>query len=384
MKTKVKWRETLLVLVTLCICLLIAEGITRWLYGDRTVLYPRFHEEITYGQYTVRRLVPNTSFWHHSVDGSWKFITNSQGFRSTVDYEYEKGDGVLRIACLGDSQTQGFECRQDRTYSSVLQRYFDARGIVAEVFNAGVSGYSTAEALVVLENEIIKYAPDAVVLGFYANDLDDNIKSDLFRLEQGQLVEHSYRHTPAAKILRIINATPPLRWLSQNSYLYSTLFNGAWEWAKRRLHDQKTAELTTEYAVQQDDGDGGIEERKQLLAEALLIRMHEFCQQHGIRFYLLDVPYRKDHIPPGWHSSVEYGLGDIARAPCDTLMYCRDVLGDYSGTMDVFVPHGHRHITETTHLLLGVALARDVGAHFGVLPVAGAAPVGGGERSTAN
>jgi hypothetical protein len=92
------------------ISLLVAEGIVRLLFGGRIVLFPRFHDKASYGKYTIRRLRPNTTFWHHSVDGSWKFVTNSKGFRSDTEYSYDKPNGVLRVLCLGDSNTQGFEC----------------------------------------------------------------------------------------------------------------------------------------------------------------------------------------------------------------------------------------------------------------------------------
>jgi hypothetical protein len=37
-----------------------------------------------------------------------------------------------------------------------------------------------------------------------------------------------------------------------------------------------------------------------------------------------------------------------------------NVLTDYQGVTDLFVPHGQRHISETTHMLLGVATAKDI------------------------
>ena len=67
---------------------------------------------------------------------------------------------------MGVSNTQGFEVRQEHTFSAVSERYLRREGTSAEVINAGVSGFSTAEALVLLENEGINDKPDVVVLGF--------------------------------------------------------------------------------------------------------------------------------------------------------------------------------------------------------------------------
>src|SRR5262245_18452822 len=116
-------KRSFLVIGSLVISLLVEEGIVRVLFGDSIVLFLRFHDTAIYGKYSIRRLRPNTTFWHHSVDGSWKFVTNSKGFRSDREFYYDKPKGALRVLCLGDSNTQGFECHQDKTYASVIQRF---------------------------------------------------------------------------------------------------------------------------------------------------------------------------------------------------------------------------------------------------------------------
>ena len=113
-----------------------------------------------------------------------QFTTNAQGFRDNHEFTYEKPEGTIRVIALGDFHTQRFEVRQDRTYSAVLERHLNGHGVTAEVMNMGVSGFSTAEELVLLQNEAIRSDPDVVVLGFYANDLEDNIKAGLFSLEE--------------------------------------------------------------------------------------------------------------------------------------------------------------------------------------------------------
>ena len=138
------------------------------------------------------------------MDGSWKFTTNKQGFRNDKDFDYAKPEGVIRIVSLGDSQTQGYEVRQ------------------VEVMNTGVSGFGTAEELVLLENEMVKYQPDFVILGFYKNDFEDNIRSDLFELDpQNNLVIKNKEYIPGVKIQNLIYAVPFTKLLGENSYAYS-------------------------------------------------------------------------------------------------------------------------------------------------------------------
>ena len=161
----------------LAVALGACELAVRTVYKSANVLYPRYHTDYRYGPYTIRGIRPNSQFWHTSVDGPWKFVTNNRGFRDTRNFGYAKPAGALRVLVLGDSQTQGYEARQEATYSAALERYLARKGILAQVLNAGVSGFSTAEELVFLENEGYRYQPDVVVLGFYANDFEDNLRA---------------------------------------------------------------------------------------------------------------------------------------------------------------------------------------------------------------
>jgi hypothetical protein len=62
-----------------------------------------------------------------------------------------------------------------------------------------------------------------------------NLKAGLFGLDgEGRLEKLKYEHIPGVKIQNAIYVLPPVRWLSENSYFYSLLFNSAWERAMRR------------------------------------------------------------------------------------------------------------------------------------------------------
>jgi len=62
---------------------------------DRILLYPRFHEAVSYGPFTIRRLRPRTTFWHQGPDGRWKFTITAQGFGSDHDTTYAKPLALL-------------------------------------------------------------------------------------------------------------------------------------------------------------------------------------------------------------------------------------------------------------------------------------------------
>jgi hypothetical protein len=346
-----------LTLAGLGVAFVLGEMAVRLVYKDQSVLYPRYHTDYHYGKYTLRGIRPHSVFWHTSVDGHWKFTTNGKGFRNTREFAYDKAPGTLRVLSLGDSHTQGYEVRQAFTFSSVLQRYIAERGVNAEVLNAGVSGFGNAEELAFLENEGYKYHPDVVVLGFYANDYEDNVKSGLFTLDaQGRLVEKSYEHIPGVKIQNAIYSLPPVRWLSENSYFYSLFFNGAWEYFKGLAAKKaKAAASTMEYAVPTHSG---FDPHEVALAAALVERMQRFCRQKGIRLIVVDIPMRPG--PEQFASSFAPELRERMKAAGVEFVPSEALLAPYAGIAEMHVPHGHQHISEFTHTLIGAELGRRI------------------------
>ncbi|RMG21419.1 MAG: SGNH/GDSL hydrolase family protein, partial [Bacteroidetes bacterium] len=355
-----------LLLLTCLLMFGIGELISRALFKDSTVLFPRYHTDAYYGEYHLRRLRPNTTFWHTSRDGSWKFTTNSQGFRSEHDYQYEKPEGSIRGICLGDSHTQGFEVRQDYTYSAAMQGYLQKAGLRAEVLNTGISGFSTAEELMFLENEGIKYQPDFVVLGFFANDIQDNVKCGLFKLENGQLLAASKENIPGVKIQNFIYKIPLVKWMGENSYFYSVLFNATWNYFKELKYRQQLAAKGEEGAQPGPQVEYAIattqefSDEETLLTARLIERMYDFCRKNHITLIIIDIP---QVIDQRLKSSFPQGLREVAEKSCDVFIDSEALLKDFEGIAQLHVPHGQRHISEFTHLNLGVAAARALLQH---------------------
>lgn len=347
------WSKVSVFLFAALVSLLLSEAATRFFFADLIVLFPRYHTDVSYGAYRIRRLLPNTQFWHTTIDGSWKFAINAQGFRASRDYMYEKPRDVVRIIALGDSQTQGFEVRQERTYSAVIERYLIRHGIKAEVLNTGVSGFSTAEALVFLENEGVKYRPDFVVLGFSANDFEDNVRSGLFRLEDDRLVPQGREYLPGIRLLNFHNRFKVLRWLSENSFFYSAILNRFWETAKQLLYERTAVKMRTEYTAAM----GTIGDYDIRLGARLIERMYTFCRQRGIGLLILDTPQLDGE---DFKSSVPLPVEKVMAANSDLFLHVDSVLGVYRGLTEIFVPNGHRHMSEFSHLVFGVSAAQAI------------------------
>jgi hypothetical protein len=350
-----RWLARIIVLsVATLIGFCLAEIATRIAWRKEAILFPRYHTDATYGQYRIRRLRPNTTFHHTSADGRWTFATNSQGYRDTREWNYARTPGVRRVLVLGDSHTQGFECRQDHTYSAVLEKRLRAMGQPTEVYNCGVSGFGTAEELALLENEGLKYKPDAVVVGWFANDLNDNVNAGLFAVREGKLIEEKHEHLPGVRVLNALNKCAVMRWLSEDSYFYSLLFNRVWEW-RRGLNWQRSNAAAVEMASAAPANDPRLLGYQQDLAERLLSRMQETCAKAGVRLIVVDIPSWKaiddfeSSIPPAVLSEVQSHQVEVLTSEA--------ALGRYRGVAEIFVAHGQHHISEMAHLQIAMALA---------------------------
>jgi hypothetical protein len=105
---------------------------------------------------------------------------NGHGFRDQ-ERSYEKAENTIRIAVLGNSWTEALQVPLEKTYCSVLEHKLTEgscfSGKRIEVLNFGVSGYSTAQELLLLRQEVWKYHPDIVIVAFYsARDVANNVR----------------------------------------------------------------------------------------------------------------------------------------------------------------------------------------------------------------
>ena len=343
--------------VTLALALVVAEWVTRALWAEEAILFPRYHTGATYGPYQLRRLRPNTTFRHTSADGTWTFTINSQGFRDTRDWRHERAPGLGRVLVLGDSQAQGFECRQERTFSALLERRLRALGQPAEVLNCGVSGFGTAEQLAFFENEGVKYQPDVVVLAWFANDPDDSVKAGLFAVRDGKLVEEKREHQPGVGVLNALNRWQAVRYLSEHSYFYSLLFNRLWDLRKTLLSKRANA-AAAEFATKAPTPGATAANYQHELTAKLLERLHTACAKAGAKLIIVDVPSWT--VLDDFDSSLPQGMQPIFEQNCEAFLGSDEVLGKYRRVAEFFVAHGQHHISETTHLLIAMALAEKV------------------------
>ncbi len=149
------------------------------------------------------------------------------------------------------------------------------------------------------------------------------------------------------RIQNLIYAVPGVTWLSENSYFYSVAFNTVWLHSKNLL-TAHAKEAAVDYAVAtKSQSKYDVE-----LAAALVERMRSFCESKGVRFIVVDIP--EAPAPYRIKSSVAFPTRGLELVSSDSL------LKPYEGAAVFHRPHGHHHITEFTHMLIGVELGKRI------------------------
>jgi lysophospholipase L1-like esterase len=160
-------RELLLVAASIIFAGAIAEIGLR-LAG---VSYPIFHRLETLRGWSPQPGI--SGLW--MTEGEAYIENNDEGFRDR-NHTVDKPAGTFRIAVIGDSMSEALAVPIEKTYPSILERELSTcRGKNVEVLNFSVSGYGTAQQLLTLRQNVLKYKPDVVLLAFFTgNDVWNN------------------------------------------------------------------------------------------------------------------------------------------------------------------------------------------------------------------
>ncbi|MBN1385153.1 MAG: SGNH/GDSL hydrolase family protein [Elusimicrobia bacterium] len=114
-------------------------------------------------------------------------VINFNGLRGRK-YKKTKDKDVFRVLCLGDSNTFGWDVKESETYNAMLERRLNRElkypNTRFEVINAGVPGYTSAQALFFYKYRGIKYNPDIVTMFIGTNDTNKR-----FRLSDREIME---------------------------------------------------------------------------------------------------------------------------------------------------------------------------------------------------
>lgn len=172
------------------------------------VSYPSFY---TYDFFTGAALRPEAEGWWRKEGESYIKI-NKQGLRDR-EHIQQKPAGTFRIAILGDSYAEAMQVSIKDTFWAVLERELENCKLFPdpsfEVINFGVSGFGTAQELMLLRSRVWQYSPDLVVLAFTTgNDIRNNLRDlegdplrPYFVFKDGSLVlDATFRDAPGFQI----------------------------------------------------------------------------------------------------------------------------------------------------------------------------------------
>jgi hypothetical protein len=241
---------------------------------------------------------------------------NSHGFRD-VERSYEKPANTMRIAVLGNSWTEAMQVPLDKNYCSVLERTLSGHSCYAgkrvEVLNFGVSGYSSAQELLLLREEVWKYHPDFIILAFYsARDIANNVRqfnnaaepdqSPYFVYRGDQLVlDDSFRAVPAVQKRQI--TLQKIRGMVNDHVLVLQAVNALVRYGRGRIAMAAVKERageagvnTLEHSIYAAPTRPALQEAWRV-TEGLLVAMRDEAKAHGAEFRIVTLANRPQVVP---------------------------------------------------------------------------------------
>jgi lysophospholipase L1-like esterase len=199
--------------------------------------------------------------------GSWTvhMETNGQRFRGP-EVAAPKPEGVLRVACLGDSHTWGDGVSDDETWPAQLQGHA-APGV--EIMNCGVNGYDTLQEVLWYERFVEPLDPDLVLLCYFANDVAARGLQETEALPRNDLLS-SWTHPKRPGLVR------SLRDISVTADL---LCDRIWRWRSLRTRQDSwdSRYVPTDPGWQR--------------ARGALVRLRDRCLRDGRELRVVFFPY---------------------------------------------------------------------------------------------
>jgi lysophospholipase L1-like esterase len=161
---------SLTVVSSLILALVVGELAIRVFWVPPSELSTAMSEKHPYYGLVPR---PGITGRHVKMEFDYEFTNTSQGFRGDTLFSSSRPENIQnRILFLGDSFTWGSGSANDKAF---VERIY-SRIPHTEVINSGVNGYGQRQELARLDVLGPALKPDLVVLMFFWNDIEDNIK----------------------------------------------------------------------------------------------------------------------------------------------------------------------------------------------------------------
>jgi hypothetical protein len=260
---------------------------------------PRY---VTGTPWGVRGNIPYAHYWHYTPEVTVEYRINGQGLRADHEFQIQKTAGTCRVAVFGDSLLMGYEVDLRDSFSTRLEEQLRDRGFAVEVLNFSVSGFGTAEMLRTYEAFARHFDPDFVLFSWHMTDLEDNVRSDLYRMRNGKLAIANNSYLPGVKTQDFLMRFAVYRFVSDHSQLYALLRERTGRFTKGlvlQLHQERvTAKMAVAAAdtPDEDEDDAIHAARVQVnteLSSAIVELAAKEVAADGRAFYLVEIPIRE-------------------------------------------------------------------------------------------
>jgi len=259
---------------------------------------PRYVVGTSWG---VRGNMPNARYWHHTPEVDVEYRINGEGLRADRDYSFRKPAGTCRVAVFGDSFLMGYELDLKDTFTTQLEELLRARGWRVEVLNFSVSGFGTAEMLRTYEAYARRFDPDVVLFSWHYSDVDDNVRSGLFRLDSGKLENANAAYIPGGATQDFLLRSSLYRYIADNSQLYTLLRDRLVVFTKQMLINLREDRRQLNVVPENDEGGASDEDELEHAAQqkanielssAIVAHAAQAVAADGRDFYLVEIPMR--------------------------------------------------------------------------------------------
>jgi hypothetical protein len=279
---------------------ILAEGYFRLF--DPQPLMPRY---VTGTPWGVRGNIPNVRYWNHTPEVDVEYRINGQGLRADRNFPLHKPAGTCRVAVFGDSFFFGIELDSSKSFPGQLERRLRETGAPIEVLNFSVGGFGSAEMLRTFEGFGRQFEPDAVIFSWDDSDLQDNVRSSLYRIEDGRLEPANSEYLPGVKTLNWLMQYRLYRTVADNSEFYAFVRERSEMFVKQLLRKRSKSSAASVQPEQNNGSAGsGGEEAAQEIADAaqkravvdlssdILLHARNVVNSSGADFYLVEIPFK--------------------------------------------------------------------------------------------
>jgi lysophospholipase L1-like esterase len=271
---------------------------------------------------------------------------NARGLRGPL-VPYARTPGRVRILFLGDSLVFGYGVGDDATVTARLAAALAARGVPAEVVNAGVPAYDTELEARYLEHEGRRYAPDWVVVGVCWNDIVDVSR---MRVSPDGLLGRGDRPGRLEALVESGPAYGVRNLLKRSRLAYVTL---------AALRGLRAPDELTRLRTQVLDGEDTEDvERGWTQVDAAVARMARLATREGFRLLLVTFPIPAAVATPFPLSTYPRRVLEIGtRRGVPVLDLTTIFRPAYHGHESLFVAYDGDHPNAAGHALAATAIA---------------------------